>query len=400
MLAALWAAILFLPFDGLIEILANNAQLQLSHQVFCAASIGLVLTESTLLIVKNRLNQWSWMLPCFLAASSVNALLSMSMASDSWKFILVAAPIGFGILAGIWIFMLDLEMRFWIIGLYLNLINLAVNCCKFFKITPDLMSADLGRFGGLIGHPAGLFLPSMILAAAAYSKSRMERCGKPDCLFLFFGSMITMLMTGYRSAALGLSISIPANLRGQHKIKACHWVMAVACLFGLMAAFTLRNSNSARLASTERSSISRIASVQAGVDSFLSNPIVGLGPGQFVGQADYKHHGKLNESVTTKGGNLAIHLLGEWGVLGAIPLFIAFVWLGLGLLKAPRDMAVFHRSIFLGILVVCLLDVPIFHFLHPSSTLLWAIWFSLAAHAARLKPESLNYSPSEAKGEE
>ena len=399
-MAALWAAILFLPFHGIIEILGNDSQLQVSHQVFCVTSIGLVLAGSSLLIAKNRLNQWSWTLPCLLVVSSAYALLSISSAADSWKFILVVAPIGLGILAGILIFMLDSEMRFWTIGLYINLINLAVNFYKFFTSTPDLMSADLGRYGGLIGHPAGLFFPSMILAAVAYSKSRIEDSCKPDGLFLFFSSMLTMLMTGYRSAALGLSISLLSNLRGQHIIKTCHWIMAVACLFGLMAAFTLRNSNSARLASTERSSISRIASVQAGVDSFLSNPIVGMGPGQFVGQADYKHSGKLHDSVTTKGGNLAVHLLSEWGLLGAIPLLVAFLWLGLRLLKAPGDKAGFHKPICLGVLVVFLLDVPIFHFLHPGSTLLFAIWFSLAAYAARLNPESLPYSPSEAKGEE
>lgn len=399
-IAALWATVLFLPFDDSIQLLANDSPLQLGHQIYCVASIGLVFAGSSILLARYKLTHWAWSMPCLLVASSAFALPSFNSAGECWRFLLVVTPIGVGILAGLLIVEFDSEMRFWTIGLFLNLINLVVNLFNFSISKPDLFSADLGRFGGLIGHPAGLFLPSMVLSAVAFSKSKLSCKCKVEDVFTFFCNLLTMLMTGYRSAAIGLTMSVFSNLRGSVKLRACHWVMAVASIIVLISAFTLRNSSADRQASSERSSLSRVAAVGAGVSSFLSHPAVGVGPGQFTAQADYSHAGDVVGTISTKGGNLVAHLLAEWGILGAGSLFFAFGWIGLRLFKSPTERARFNKPILLGLIVVCLLDVPMFHFLHPGSTLLCAIWFSLAAEATRLNPVLLPYSPSEAKGEE
>jgi len=145
------------------------------------------------------------------------------------------------------------------------------------------------------------------------------------------------------SALLSLPLMFKAGLRLKHCLMALFFLGSTMTIFSQQVAFAYEFFGDKLAVGDE----SRMELWQMAVNTFKENPILGVGPGQFV-----NHTHELGTNNSKLGAhNTYLQILAEGGVLGSLPIFgLMIVALRRSYLLARQSLDPVQVAIWVGLL--------------------------------------------------
>jgi O-antigen ligase len=145
------------------------------------------------------------------------------------------------------------------------------------------------------------------------------------------------------ASLLSLPLMFKAGLRLKHCMLALLFLGSTMAIFSQQVAFAYEFFGDKLAVGDE----SRIELWQMAIRAFKENPVLGVGPGQFV---DYTHETGMNNSKLGA-HNTYLQILAEGGILGSIPILaLLIVILRRSYLMAKRSLDPVQVAIWVGLL--------------------------------------------------